>query len=614
MTVSQQHQTLHALKEIWGFTSFRPFQEASIRAIFERRDSLSVLPTGGGKSLCYQLPAGLMPGVAIIVSPLISLMADQVQSLQVLGIPAAYLNSSQNGEEIRSTKAQLFQGKLKLLYVSPERLMQSHFLDELRQVQISFFAIDEAHCISQWGHDFRPEYQQLSRLKELFPNIGIHGFTATAPPAVQNEILQALCLNSPEILVGDYHRENLKYRVLPRKNIRQQVLELVASLGRGENCIVYCLTRRETETIAKHLTEKGYRALPYHAGMDSETRTTNQEAFSQEKVSIIVATVAFGMGIDQSNVRAVIHLGMPRSLSHYQQESGRAGRDGLPAQCILIQGNKDIQFWRKIIADEGVLETTRLRQLDHMIRYATHPSCRHKTLIEYFGQTFNRTPCNACDVCNGEIESIPGARRTAKIILSAIYKTKQRFGGAYVAQVLTGSREKKVLQNQHDELSVYNLLNQHSQHQVHDWIQQLESQGYLARTMGDFPVLQITRSGYFLLRPDKFEKTEADLPVFLVETRKAAVKPRPTAPKFKAGDQKLYDALKRKRASLASKNGVPAFVIFGDRSLQDMVHKKPLDEASFLEVFGVGQAKLRQFGRHMLTIIRQFVDHSEIEV
>lgn len=600
----------NALKEIWGFESFRAHQQEAIEAIFQGRDSLTVLPTGGGKSLCYQLPASLMSGTAVIISPLISLMEDQVQSLRVLGIPAAYLNSSQDADKAYQTKAQLLNNDLKMVFVSPERLMQSHFLQTLERVSISFFAIDEAHCISQWGHDFRPEYQQLHTLKSRFPNTAIHAFTATAPPRVQQEMIESLQLKQPHVQIGNYFRSNLFYKSMRRQSAKQQVLRLLGNIGKGEASIVYCLTRKETETMAKHINANGYRALAYHAGMDSETRARNQEAFAQEKVQIMVATVAFGMGIDQSNVRLVVHLGMPRSLSHYQQESGRAGRDGLPSQCILLHSSQDILFWKRIIDDEGNIPAVKNQQLQDMIQYATLPKCRHSVLVSHFGQSFEKNSCEACDVCTGQIESIQNAREVARMILSAVYKTRQTFGAAYIAQVLTGSHDKKILQNGHDTLSVFNLLGTHNQHQVHDWVQQLESQEFLARTGSNFPVLQITKKGYCLLAPAKFNLSEEEIPIFLVETRKQAsqkLRAASAPPPLKSEEMALYQALRKKRASIAAKNGIPAFVVFGDRSLQEMARHKPLDDVSFLEIFGVGQAKLKKFGRPMMTLIQQFV-------
>ncbi len=601
-----------ALKELWGYPDFRPHQRESIQAILEGRDSLTVLPTGGGKSLCYQLPAAITAGTALVVSPLISLMADQVQALNLLGIPAACLNSAQRGEEVRQAKAMLFQGRLKLLYVSPERLSLDRFLEELGQVSLSFIAIDEAHCISQWGHDFRPEYAQLGAVRKRFPKVSVHGFTATAPPEVRSEIAERLELREPRVFIGDYCRANLIYKVIQRDRLKEQILRVVKAFSDQDSGIVYCLTRKETERVAEFLQDQGRRALPYHAGMDAETRKRHQELFSQEKVHIMAATVAFGMGIDQSNVRFVIHAGMPRTLSHYQQEAGRAGRDGLPAQCVLIYGGNDILFWKRIIEEEGVLSEQRNRQLRQIIDYAALPRCRHKTLVEHFGQPFEKPNCGACDVCLGEIETLAEARTYSRMILSAALKLKQAFGGAHLAQVLAGSRDQKVLQNGHDKLSVYGLLKQYAQNQIQDWTNQLESQGYLKRASGNYPTLGLTQAGYWLLRPDKYGKTERDLPVMLVETRKRQTKAAPSGADAGAPyDGELFEKLRAARAELAAKLGVPAFVVFGDRSLQDMARRRPVNERDFLDVFGVGAAKLQKFGKVMMGVIREHEESVE---
>lgn len=602
----QQKLIQSALKELWGFEDFRPLQAESVTAILSKQDSLTVLPTGGGKSLCYQLPASISKGTTIVISPLISLMADQVNALQLLGVPAAYLNSSLAVADVRKTKAALFQGRLKLLYISPERLLLEHFLEELQQVDISFFAIDEAHCISQWGHDFRPEYQQLRILKQRFPGVSIHAFTATAAPPIQKEITLALQLEEPQIFVGSYHRPNLIYRTLRREKLTQQLLGLVRNYDDGDLGIIYCLTRKETERIAALLQKQGISALPYHAGLDPATRQKHHEKFSQEKIRVMAATVAFGMGIDQSNVRFVIHVGMPRSLSHYQQESGRAGRDGLRAYCTLIHSGQDILFWKRLIENEGVMLDHRLAELEHVVQYAGNIQCRHKTLIEHFGQPFLKPKCAACDVCLGEIDSLPDARLISRKILSAVLKTDERFGGAYVSQVLSGSKDQKVIRNQHHRSSVHGLLKDTPQLQIHDWIQQIESQGYLQR-YGEFKTLRLTKQGYHLLRPDKFDMSEADVPVYLTQTRKAVgrVATGSATAEEEAFDLDLFRKLRSKRSEVATELSVPAFMVFGDRSLRDMARKQPVTAQQFMQVFGVGQAKLDNFGEKMMEVIRE---------
>ncbi|PIE02072.1 MAG: DNA helicase RecQ [Acidobacteria bacterium] len=602
---------LKPLKSIWGYDDFRPHQQESIQAILEGRDSLTILPTGGGKSLIYQLPVTIRPGMAVVISPLIALMQDQVRSLQILGIPCACFNSLEAVERIRQNKARMFRGELKLIYISPERLLMDHVLQELSEVGVLYFAIDEAHCISQWGHDFRPEYTQLNILREQFPDTPIHAFTATAPPRIQHEITEQLKLKTPKVLIGNYFRPNLTYRVFRRNNIKSQLLHELEKFPKKANGIIYCLTRRETEKISLFLNESGLNSLPYHAGLSKEQRVHNQERFSREEVQIMVATVAFGMGIDQSNIRYVIHLGMPKSLSHYQQESGRAGRDGLNSTCILFYSERDMVFWKRIIEEEGN-RSARLHHLDCMIQYATSFICRHEQLVNHFGQDLPVTSCGACDICLGEIASVTHARETSKKILSAVYRVRQRFGGGYIAQVLTGSRDQKILSNGHHNLSVHGLLDKESKKQVHDWINQLESQKYLQRTSGEYPVMKVTEKGYQLMMPSKFGKTDDDLPVLLVKTisktkkKKLYKTPAPDQP----FDLNLFEILRQLRAELAKDRGVPAFMIFGDRSLQDMAAKKPTTDEELLDIFGVGQHKLKKFGAIMIEAINHYIEQA----
>jgi ATP-dependent DNA helicase RecQ len=596
---------MRSLKTIWGYDSFRPFQEESITSIFEGRDSLTVLPTGGGKSLIFQLPATIMEGMAVVISPLIALMHDQVQALNLLGIPAACFTSLQSADEIRQAKARMFRGEIKMMYISPERLLMEHILEELSGLKLCYFAIDEAHCISQWGHDFRPEYTRLSILKDTFPNTPIHAFTATAPPRIQSEIQSQLRLRDPAVYIGDYFRPNLHYKVQRRTTIKTQLLNEIKRFPHTVSGIVYCLTRKETEKISAFLQEEGYKALPYHAGLPADVRRSNQEKFSREETHIMVATVAFGMGIDQSNIRYVIHLGMPKSLSHYQQESGRAGRDGIKSICTLFFGNRDMVFWKRIIEEEGNNEA-RLFHLNCMIDYATRLECRHRQLLRHFGQSLKEGSCDACDICTGEITTIPDSKLISKKIISAVFRVHQSFGAAYVAQVLTGSMDQKVLSNSHQNLSVHGLLKKTSRKQVHDWINQLESQGFLERTSGNFPVLRIPAKGFHFLNPGKFGKNEEDFTLYLIETVKKARKP--VHRKGSPYDEDLFEVLREIRAEMARKAGVPAFMIFGDRTLQDMSVKKPTDEESMLEVFGVGRHKLKKFGPAMIRTIQEYLN------
>ena len=399
----------HALERYWGYTSFRPHQREAMDAILDNRDSLVVLPTGGGKSLCFQAPALMRPGVALVVSPLIALMKDQVDTLVGNGVPAACYHSGMTPSAKRDVVAGLQGGIFRLLYVAPERLVgeaSDGFLARLGDRPPSFIAVDEAHCISQWGHDFRPEYRQLVRLRDRWPDVNLHAFTATATGRVRSDIVKQLALRSPVEVVGSFDRPNLVYRVLARSNLKRQLQDI---LGRhsGEAGIIYCQSRREVDALAAWLVETGMRAVPYHAGLDDQTRHRHQDAFLNEDADVVVATVAFGMGIDRSDVRFVIHAGAPQSLEHYQQEAGRAGRDGLEAECVLIYSAGDFPKWRAMMSENGEFSEAKQALLRDMERYAASVGCRHNRLVGYFGETFTKTDCGACDYCLGELEPVP---------------------------------------------------------------------------------------------------------------------------------------------------------------------------------------------------------------
>jgi len=402
----QQLQGL--LKKHWGYDTFRPLQEEAMAAVMAHRDSVVVLPTGGGKSLCFQIPAMALPGLAVVVSPLISLMKDQVDALTGCGVPAAFINSTQSTAERRATLDRLRKGELKLLYVAPERLTADGFLDFLKESAVSFFAVDEAHCISMWGHDFRKDYRELKILKTAFPNLAVHGYTATATEQVRSDIARQLTLRDPAVLVGAFDRPNLIYRVDRRTRGGWDQIRALVDRHRSESGIIYCISRNKVDDLSAALVQSGYRALPYHAGMEDADRKKNQEAFLHEKVEIIVATVAFGMGIDKSNVRYVLHAGVPKSIEHYQQESGRAGRDGLEAECVLLFSLGDLSVWRRLLKDmPAEAHATAMKKLAQIGDYCTDVTCRHKALVNYFGQEFSKSSCGACDVCLDETDSLP---------------------------------------------------------------------------------------------------------------------------------------------------------------------------------------------------------------
>ena len=562
------------------------------------RDSIVVLPTGGGKSLCYQAPALAREGMAVVVSPLISLMKDQVDALSECGVSAGRIDSSLSSMEQRATFEGIREGKLKLLYLSPERLFAEGFIGFLRQQKLSFIAIDEAHCVSMWGHDFRPEYRLLGRLKKEIPGICVHAYTATATGQVREDIAVQLALEKPRMLVGSFDRPNLVYKVQRRGDVLVQVCE-VLERHRGESGIVYCIRRRDVDEMCVRLRQAGYKAAPYHAGMETEARQKNQDDFTAERIDIIVATIAFGMGIDKSNIRYVIHTGMPKSLEHYQQESGRAGRDGLEAECCLFFGGDDFGLWKSILRDlpDGFKEVT-MGKVGEMYDYCTGTTCRHEGLLRYFGQRLGKENCGACDICLGGFDALGDAQVVAQKILSCIVRLQERFGGDYTASVLIGSREKRILENKHDALSTYGLLSDYRKRVVRDWIEQLISQDYIAKT-GEYNVLNVTEKGWRVLRG-------TETPRLLKPSEKKPMKSKAEIDSWQGVDRGLFETLRGHRALIARNKGVPAFVIFGDASLRDMARRRPSSLGGFLGVHGVGQKKSRDYGREFVDLIRQY--------
>ena len=604
------------LHRVWGFSEFRPLQREAMHAILASRDSVVILPTGGGKSLCFQAPAvadvqvsgdGLRRrGVGLVVSPLISLMKDQVDGLRVDGVEASFLNSTQTSAERDSVVASLREDRCRLLYVSPERLVgegSQGLRRMLRDCGVGFVAIDEAHCISQWGHDFRPEYRQLGRLREDFPGVSLHAFTATATERVRHDIVSELRLQDPAILVGSFDRPNLAYRVLRRGNLQRQ-LTAVLERHDGEAGIVYCPSRREVESVATWLTGEGHQAVPYHAGLPDQMRSAHQEAFLQEHVEIVVATVAFGMGIDRSNVRFVVHAGAPRSLEHYQQESGRAGRDGLPAECLLIYSGADFVRWRQMLEANGELTASARTLLRDMERYASGTRCRHRTLVEYFGQPYERTECGACDWCLKELDVVPDSTVVAQKILSCVARVKQTWGTAHVTDILVGRATEKISGVGHDLLSTFGLLKEESSSAIRGYIEQLVADDLLAREGEPYPVLRLTPSGASLLRG-----TGACMLYREVQPPKGSKRIRGgVGVGDGAGvvDPDLFDVLRDVRLRLARARGVPPYVIFHDTTLRQMVERRPRTIEELHEIYGVGMKKADDFGDAFLDAIRTF--------
>lgn len=594
------------LAQVWGFDDFRPLQEEAVSDVIAGRDSVVVLPTGGGKSLCYQVPALARDGMAVVVSPLISLMKDQVDALQSNGVAAALVNSTQSDDQKRETAARIRSGEIRLLYLAPERLLSSRTLDFLSTIPISFFAIDEAHCVSNWGHDFRPEYRGLRILKQRFPHASIHAFTATASERVRQDIAEQLELRDPRMLVGSFDRPNLTYRMLRRDNALQQIMNVIGQHP-GESGIVYCITRKEVEQTAAALTAEGISVRPYHAGLDDVTRHQNQEAFIREQVDVIVATVAFGMGIDKSNVRFVVHSGMPKSIEHYQQESGRAGRDGLASQCILLYSAADLMTWKRILemGDRSNFDEA-MANVNSMSALCSGVKCRHAAIVNYFGQEFDVDNCNACDVCLDELDTVEDPITVAQKILSNVIRLQERFGAAYNVKVLTGSRDSKIVSAGHDQLSTYNLLGHESAGNVRTWIEQLISQGFLER-IGEYHVLRLTPSGRELLKRNGSVTLTRAAPS---SGRRTSVSPAEES--WEGVDRALFDSLRSKRSELATERNVPAYIVFGDAVLRDLARVRPSTLAGLAKIRGVGERKLEEFGEMFLGQINTHCERHDL--
>ena len=593
------------LERYWGYTAFRPLQREAMDAVLQGRDSLLVLPTGGGKSLCFQAPALVREGLALVISPLISLMKDQVDTLLANGVPAACLNSAMAPADRTEVTLGLREGRYRLLYVAPERIAGeggawTSWL--LASCAVSFVAIDEAHCISHWGHDFRPEYRQLGGLRAQLPQVSFHAFTATATARVRQDIVDQLGLRDSVTLVGSFDRPNLLFRVLPRTSLKTQIQQVLARHA-GEAGIVYCPTRRDVDELSAWLSGEGFRARPYHAGLSDDERHANQDAFLNESVDIVVATVAFGMGIDRSDVRFVIHAGAPQSLEHYQQEAGRAGRDGLEAECVLIVSAADFLRWREILNKNGELTEARQTLLRDMERYAASVGCRHKRLVSYFGEPFTKSDCGACDYCLGELESVADPVTLARKILSAVARVGQRFGAAHVTNVLRGHASEQVQVRRHDTLSVFGLLREASIDETRGYIDQLIAHGLLQQSGDQYPVLQVTHDGAALLKDPA-----AGAGLSLARQRKppkgrGPARSRVEAESWEGVDRDLFEALRALRLRLARERGVPPYVIFHDTTLRELAKHKPTSLDALRHIYGVGARKAEDHGEAVLQVI-----------
>lgn len=604
--MSFEGRIVEKVREIWGFDSLRPLQSEAVEAGLAGRDTLVVLPTGGGKSLCYQLPPLLEERTDVVISPLISLMKDQVDGLRLAGYPAVAIHSGQSREEAREAVSEARSGRARLIFLSPERTQTPFFKRLVDELRIRHFAIDEAHCISHWGHDFRPDYRRLSSLKLEFPEASVHAFTATATDRVRRDICEQLGLSDPHVLVGRFDRPNLVYRVRPKTRVDRQI-EQVIQRHSDEAVIVYCLSRKDTESVAAHLVASGIPARAYHAGMDAGERTRVQEAFAREELNVVVATVAFGMGIDRSNVRCVIHASLPRSVEQYQQETGRAGRDGLSAELVLFYSYSDVIRWEGLIRKnesedepgDPELVAAQIELLTDMQRYCRSLQCRHRALARYFGEGYERDDCGACDVCLGEVPALADSVEVAQKILSCVYRLGQSFGAGHLVEVLRGADTEKIRNFGHNRLSTYGILDDFSAGALKDLVYQLIDQGLLERSSGDRPVLRLTGDALRVLRGNRS--------VLLQEPREPKVaKAHVPGADWGGVDRGLFESLRSLRRAIANELELPAYMIFSDATLRDLARFRPTDTTGLGLVQGVGKKKLREFGPRFLSLIREY--------
>ena len=599
------------LKKIFGYDSFRPLQLEIIKNLLAGKDTLAIMPTGGGKSLCYQIPALIFKGITIVVSPLISLMQDQVSALKENGVPAEYLNSSLEFSEYLETVKKLKNGEIKLVYVSPEGLASNKMMNIFHEcsVPINCITIDEAHCVSEWGHDFRPDYLSISNVRRHFPNAVCLALTATATASVQQDIIKNLQLYNPTVFTASFNRKNIFLEVKPKKNAISQVIECIEK-HKDESGIIYCFSRKSVDELTQKLQDEGYSVLNYHAGLSDKQRTENQNLFIKDKVRIIVATVAFGMGINKPNVRFVIHYDMAKSLEEYYQEIGRAGRDGLESHALLLYSPADIHKIRFFFNEAADPEKSEYL-LQGMINYAKSRTCRRRALLSYFGEEFSdasTSPDECCDICAAGPIELTDVTIPAQKLMSCIFRVKQRFGTSYVIDVLLGSKQKRILENHHNELSTWGIGKELEKSDWFELTELLIATGYILK-VGEYNVLAVSKMGALALT----NRTQIKLPVQLNFKHLINVpKPKPSFVLHKKNeflknlsekDAELYNTIKQWRNSTAEKENIAPYMIFGDKTIEELVEKKPQNEKELLSVFGIGTVKAEKIGSQVLRII-----------
>lgn len=605
MTYHRQNnkdEILDTLKTVFGFHAFRPNQEEIVKSIIDGRDVFAAMPTGGGKSLCYQLPAKLMNGTAVIISPLISLMKDQVDAALGNGIAAAYMNSSLSSQEVTDLYRALRNNRIELLYIAPERFAMQGFMDMLKNVPISLFAIDEAHCVSDWGHDFRPDYLSLSAIPKTFPDVPIAAFTATATPKVQEDICRKLGLRAPFLVRASFNRPNLYYQVERKTQVETQIIEFLRGHP-DEPGIIYRTTRDSVTDTADFLARNGIKALPYHAGLSTDVRDKNQDAFNRDEASVIVATIAFGMGIDKSNVRFVVHADLPKNIEGYYQETGRAGRDGEPAHCLLFFGRGDIpkiRFFIDQIADD-MDRSMSLEKLNQVVRFASHNVCRRRQLLGYFGEEYPADNCGNCDICTGSVEQFD-ITRDAQIVMSAVSRTQERFGIGHIIDIVTGADTKRIRELQHDMIKTYGAGKDRDKKHWRFIVDELLAQDALRQEGEPYPVLKLTGKGQNALYGREQVaalKRDAD-----------KGKGRTKGGIFEQYDTALFDRLRSLRKGIAEEEHVPPFVVFSDKTLHEMCRYYPATLADMRKTSGIGDSKLKRYGEAFVSEIKGYLSEN----